>query len=145
MNNALTNLLNKLDDGEMVCKASDVAPLFEMDAANLRCIALHAKEQLPFASYVIGKNIKFSVPSVLKYVVGCDVMTPQMIDAAFGDIIDCGEYCVPADLAKIFKCDPNTLRRAVRESPNVLGVLPVISGRRIKIPVDPFIRSITGC
>lgn len=144
MDNALKGLMNKLDSGEMFCKATDIAELLGTDVAHLRGMALHEKHKLPFASYVIGKNIKFSIPCVLKAVCGEDVVLPQIIDAAFSNVCKKGAYCSPADLAKIFNCDPNTIRKTIRKSPDVFGATPLVSGRRIKVPVAPLIQSIIG-
>lgn len=140
---ALDELKERLNHGELFCKATDIARLMNTDVAHIRGAAMHARESLPFASFAIGKNIKFSIPCVLK-AIGEDEMTPQMIYTLFSDVLGKGAYCTPVDIAKIFGSDPNTVRRSLRKDPELFGFKVLATGKRIKVPVVPLIQSLTG-
>ena len=144
MSNALDELKSMLDNGQLFCKATDIAKLMQIDPANLRGLAVHDRHRLPFASYVIGRNIKFPIPCVVNAVGGEDIMTPERICALFSDVLGHGVCCAPTELAKLFNSDPNTIRRTIRRTPDIFGFDVLISARRIKVPVIPLIQSLTG-
>lgn len=140
---ALDELKQRLNRGELFCKATDIARLMNTDAAYIRGMAMHDRGKLPFASFVIGKNIKFPIPCVLK-AIGEDGMTPQMICVLFADVLKKETYCLPVDIAEIFGSDPNTVRRSLRKDPELFGFKILTTGRRIKVPLIPLIQSLTG-
>lgn len=139
---ALDELKERLNRGELFCKATDIARLMNTDVAYIRGAAMHARESLPFASFVIGKNIKFSIPCVLK-AMGESEIAPQMICSMFADVLK-KVHCTPVDVARIFGSDPNTVRRALRKDRELFGFKVLATGKRIKVPVVPLIQSLTG-
>lgn len=46
--------------------------------------------------------------------------------------------------APILGCDPNSLRFAARQRPELLGFPVIVMGHRVRIPRLPFIRAIEG-
>ena len=141
---ALDELRERLNRGELFCKATDIARLMNTDVAYIRGMAIHERDKLPFASFAIGKNIKFSIPSVLKEMGENDNMTPAELCTMFSNVLSKGVHCTPVDIAKIFGSDPNTIRRSLRKDPELFGCKAIISGKRIKVPTIPLIRSLTG-
>lgn len=115
-----------------------------MDVAYIRGMAIHERWSLPFASFVIGKNIKFSIPSVLKAMGEEDCMTPTTLSIMLSSVLSKGAHCAPADIAMIVGSDPNTIRRSLRKDPELFGCKAIVSGKRIKVPTIPLIRSLTG-
>lgn len=142
--NALDELKKRLERGELFCKATDIARLMNTDAAHIRGAATHERDNLPFASFVIGKNIKFSIPSVLKAMGEEDHITPQMLCIMFANVLSKGAHCTPVDIAKIFGSDPNTIRGSLRKDPALFGFKALVAGKRIKVPTIPLIQSLTG-
>lgn len=143
MINALDELKDRLGRGELFCKATDIARLMNVDAAHIRGAATHARDNLPFTSFVIGKNVKFPISCVLK-VMGVDVMNTQMLCEMFPYILKKGTHCTPVDLARLFGSDPNTVRHSLRKDPELLGFKVLVSGKRIKVPTIPLIQAMTG-
>ncbi len=141
---ALDELKERLNRGEIFCKATDIARLINTDASCIRGMAIHERERLPFASFAIGKNIKFSIPSVLKAMGEEYNMTPAALRIMFSNVLSKGVHCAPVDIAKIFGSDPNTIRRSLRKDPELFGFKAIVSSKRIKVPTIPLIRSLTG-
>lgn len=50
----------------------------------------------------------------------------------------------PDQAAKVLGCDPNGLRLAALQRPELLGFPVIIIGHRVRIPRLPFIRAIEG-
>lgn len=48
----------------------------------------------------------------------------------------------PKDIAQVLNCDPNYIRIAARECPEVLGFPVIRFGNRTKIPRKPFLKFI---
>lgn len=48
-------------------------------------------------------------------------------------------FLVPADIAEILGCDPNWIRRAAHEKPELLGFPVSVMGTRTRIPRKPFL------
>lgn len=141
---ALDELMERLNNGEIFCSAVDIARLTNTGVAQIRGAAINAKNYLPFASFVVGKNIKFSIPCALSAMGERDLMTPHRIHTLFADVFRNGTHCTPVDIAKIFRSDPNTIRAALRNNPELFGFKVLFAGRRIKVPVVPLIMSLTG-
>ena len=49
-----------------------------------------------------------------------------------------------AQASTVLRCDPNSLRRAARDSPERLGFPVIVMGHSVRIPRIPFINFITG-
>jgi len=50
----------------------------------------------------------------------------------------------PAVAAKVLRCDPNYIRVAARQAPELLGFPISRIGNRVKIPREAFIRFMEG-
>lgn len=48
----------------------------------------------------------------------------------------------PADIAPIVGCDPNWIRKAAHEAPELIGFPVCVIGTRTRIPRKPFLRFI---
>lgn len=55
-----------------------------------------------------------------------------------------GETITPAIAASVLGCNPQFLRLAARERPELLGFQVCCIGSRVKIPKAAFIRFLTG-
>ena len=53
-------------------------------------------------------------------------------------------YLVPADIAPVLGCDPQTIRDMAAQRPEQLGFPVVRMGSRTKIPRVPFLRFMLG-
>ena len=51
-------------------------------------------------------------------------------------------FLAPADIAPILGCDPNWLRRAAHDAPELIGFPVCVIGSRTRIPRKPFLRFI---
>lgn len=49
-------------------------------------------------------------------------------------------FLTPAEVAPVLGCDPQTIRHAAREQPELLGFPCMVIGTRTKIPRIPFLR-----
>ena len=49
-----------------------------------------------------------------------------------------------AQASEVLRCDPNSLRRAARDSPERLGFPVILIGHTVRIPRIPFINFIAG-
>lgn len=49
-------------------------------------------------------------------------------------------FLMAADVAPVLGCDPNFVRLAAHDKPELLGFPVTILGRRVKIPRKPFLR-----
>lgn len=54
------------------------------------------------------------------------------------------ETLTPAQVAKCIGCDPHYIRLEAREEPEHLGFPVVITGTRVKIPKQAFLRFMRG-
>ena len=54
------------------------------------------------------------------------------------------EYCLADDAAEYLNADPATIRRKARDCPEKLGFAVIVFGKRVCIPIVPFIMSMTG-
>ena len=50
----------------------------------------------------------------------------------------------PAVAAAVLGCNPNSIRQAARQRPELLGFPVIIMGTRIRIPRIPFIQALEG-
>ena len=50
----------------------------------------------------------------------------------------------PEDAARVLGCNPNSIRQAARQRPELLGFPVIVMGRRVRIPRLPFIQFIAG-
>ena len=48
-------------------------------------------------------------------------------------------FLVPADIAEVLNCDPNWIRRAAHDNPELLGFPVTVMGTRTRIPRKPFL------
>ena len=46
----------------------------------------------------------------------------------------------PAQVAPVLGCNPQDIRVAARQAPELLGFPVIVAGRRVKIPRRPFVR-----
>lgn len=53
-------------------------------------------------------------------------------------------FITPAVAASIIRCDPNYIRVAARQRPDLLGFPVCVMGHRTRIPRVPFIRFVDG-
>lgn len=51
-------------------------------------------------------------------------------------------FLTPADIAPILGCDPNWIRRAAHDRPELLGFPVCVIGTRTRIPRKPFLKFI---
>lgn len=51
-------------------------------------------------------------------------------------------FLMPADIAPILGCDPNWLRRAAHDRPELIGFPVSVIGSRTRIPRKPFLKFI---
>jgi hypothetical protein len=49
-----------------------------------------------------------------------------------------------AQASAVLRCDPNSLRRAARDSPERLGFPVILIGHTVRIPRIPFLMYVTG-
>lgn len=49
-------------------------------------------------------------------------------------------FLTPADIAPVLGCDPNWVRRAAHNSPELIGFPVCVIGTRTRIPRKPFLR-----
>lgn len=49
-------------------------------------------------------------------------------------------FLIAADICAVLGCDPNYIRCAARQKPELLGFPVVLIGNRVKIPRIPFLR-----
>lgn len=49
-------------------------------------------------------------------------------------------FLMASDVAPVLGCDPNFVRLAAHDKPELLGFPVTILGRRVKIPRKPFLR-----
>lgn len=55
-------------------------------------------------------------------------------------------FLSPADIAPILGCDPNWIRRAAHDAPELIGFPVCVMGTRTRIPRKPFLAFIgEGC
>ena len=54
------------------------------------------------------------------------------------------EFLIPSDIAPLIGCDPQDIRAAAREHPELLGFHVCVIGTRVKIPRRAFLRWIYG-
>lgn len=45
----------------------------------------------------------------------------------------------PADIAPVMGCDPNWIRRAAHDAPEMIGFPVCVIGKRVRIPRKPFL------
>lgn len=57
--------------------------------------------------------------------------------------LDC-DMITPAQAAGVLGCDPNTIRIAARQRPELLGFPVSVVGHRTRIPRLPFIKFVSG-
>lgn len=53
-------------------------------------------------------------------------------------------YVTPADIADILHCDPHSIRVQAHADPSKLGFPVIVTGRRIRIPREPFLQHLQG-
>lgn len=53
-------------------------------------------------------------------------------------------YCVPEDIREYLNTDPKTIRSMAHDCPEKLGFKVVVLGKRVCIPIIPFIMTMTG-
>ena len=53
-------------------------------------------------------------------------------------------YCVPEDLREILDTDPKTIRSMAHDCPEKIGFKVVVLGKRVCIPIIPFVMTMTG-
>lgn len=51
---------------------------------------------------------------------------------------------IPADVAEVLGCDPNNIRLAAHQRPELLGFPVIVVGSRVKIPRVPFLKYVCG-
>lgn len=51
-------------------------------------------------------------------------------------------FLIPSDVAPVLECNPNFIRRAAHDAPELLGFPVTVIGTRVKIPRKPFLRFI---
>lgn len=49
-------------------------------------------------------------------------------------------FLAPADIAPVLGCDPNFIRRAAHDAPELIGFPVSVIGSRTRIPRKPFLR-----
>ena len=54
-------------------------------------------------------------------------------------------FLTPADVAPVIGCDPNWIRRAAHDAPELLGFPVCVIGTRTRIPRKPFLAFIGEC
>lgn len=54
------------------------------------------------------------------------------------------DYLTPSEVAAVLHCDPQDVRVAARQHPELLGFNVTIIGTRVKIPKMAFLRWMTG-
>lgn len=54
------------------------------------------------------------------------------------------EVLTPAEVAEVLRCDPQDVRVAARQRPDLLGFNVTVVGTRVKIPRLAFIRWMEG-
>lgn len=54
------------------------------------------------------------------------------------------EYLTPAQIAPILGCDPQDIRVAARQRPDLLGFNVAVIGTRVKVPRLAFIKWVGG-
>ena len=54
------------------------------------------------------------------------------------------EFLMPSEVAPILGCDPQDIRVAARQSPELLGFSVAVVGHRVKIPRAAFLRWLEG-
>ena len=65
-------------------------------------------------------------------------MTLQQIES------DTREILIPSDIAPILECDPQDIRVAARQKPELLGFPVILIGNREKIPRLAFLEFMNG-
>ena len=53
-------------------------------------------------------------------------------------------YCVPEDIKEYLDTDPATIRSMAHDCPEKLGFKVVVLGKRVCIPIMPFVMTMTG-
>lgn len=53
-------------------------------------------------------------------------------------------YLLPEEAAHVLGCDPQSIRVAARQRPELLGFPVIIVGNRVKIPRIPFLNLMNG-
>lgn len=54
------------------------------------------------------------------------------------------ETITVAQVAKVLRVDPQSIREAARQRPDLLGFPVIVYGRKVKIPRKPFIKFVQG-
>ena len=54
-------------------------------------------------------------------------------------------FLKPADIAPVLGCDPNWIRKAAHESPELIGFPVCVIGTRTRIPRKPFLQFVGEC
>ena len=54
------------------------------------------------------------------------------------------KYCCAKDISEYLDSDPNTIRAAAKASPKEIGFATVSLGKRLCIPIIPFIEVMSG-
>ncbi len=53
-------------------------------------------------------------------------------------------YCVPEDITEYLNSDPKTIRSMAHDCPEKIGFKVIVLGKRVCIPIIPFIMAMTG-
>lgn len=53
-------------------------------------------------------------------------------------------YCTPEDIKEYLDTDPATIRSMAHDCPEKLGFKVVVLGKRVCIPIMPFVMTMTG-
>jgi len=53
-------------------------------------------------------------------------------------------YCTPEDIKEYLDTDPATIRSMAHDCPEKLGFKVVVLGKRVCIPITPFVMTMTG-
>ncbi len=53
-------------------------------------------------------------------------------------------YCTPYDIKEYLDTDPDTIRSMAHDCPERLGFKVVVLGKRVCIPIIPFVMTMTG-